>query len=369
MKKVKVLFVGSFINKAIDGSVGGQMYACRSLVASNVSNYVEWILLDTTAKSVPPPSVYIRGFYALVRLIKFLLIIVVKRPKYSLIFSANGASIIEKGMMVLISKTFGITCFFAPRGGPIVSEIEKSSLLIFFLKLFIRKSDYIICQGIFWKSFFEKLVPDASPSKFKIVSNWIDLKKYPYQTRIAPRNEKLNTINILFMGWMQKEKGIFEIYESLVRLKLNNYLIKVSFLGDGNDKNKMIELCKNLAPNYLVTFPGWVYGEQKLKYLNESDIFLLPSYAEGMPNSLMEAMACGIPSIASNVGAIPEMISNMETGILVEPGNSIELSNALSFLISNPIKREEISRNARLIIEKKHSLVFAEREFISFFNK
>ena len=56
--KKKVLFIGSFVDKANDGSVGGQMYACKSLIESNLTDQIEWILLDTTGKSVPPPSIF-----------------------------------------------------------------------------------------------------------------------------------------------------------------------------------------------------------------------------------------------------------------------------------------------------------------------
>lgn len=367
MSKKKVLFVGSFISNAADGSVGGQMYACRSLVSSGLTDHVEWILLDTTGKSVPPPPAYIRGVYAIGRLIKFIFLTITKRPQYSLIFSANGASVFEKGTMVFISKLFGVKSIFAPRGGPLINEVKNSSFVKRVVQAIIRKSDFVICQGAFWKTFFGQLSPDTPSSKFRVISNWIDLAKYPYRLRAAAGEEHRKSVNILFMGWMQKEKGIYEIYEALEMLKKPDYTINIFFLGDGNDKNELMRLCKKLGQNYNVAFPGWVYDGQKQQYLDDADIFLLPSYAEGMPNSLMEAMACGIPSIATTVGAIPDLVTDRESGMLIEPGNASSLAEAIDFLISHPQEREKISRNARLKIETKHSLSFAVQEFEKIF--
>lgn len=366
MSIIKVLFVGSFINNAVDGSVGGQMYACKSLVDSELSSRIQWVLLDTTGRSVPPPPIYLRSMYAIGRIVKFVSLAISKRPKYALIFSANGASIFEKGTMVFIAKIFGIRSVFAPRGGPLINEIKNSTIVKWFVQAVIQNSDYIICQGAFWKSFFRNLSPKTDISIFKVIPNWIDLEKYTYRQRLASKATDAS-VNIIFLGWMQKEKGIYEIYEALCKLKRQDYTINMFFLGDGSEVNELKRLCQNLGSNFKVTFTGWVYDEQKKRYLDDADIFLLPSYAEGMPNSLLEAMACGIPSIATKVGAIPDLVTNMESGLLIEPANAEALSDAIDFLLSNPQKREMLSKNARIKIETQHSLSFAIKEFEEIF--
>lgn len=203
MQKKKVLFVGSFVEKAKDGSVGGQMYACKSLIASSLSEKVEWILLDTTGVSVPPPPLYIRLWFALFRILKFIWLLLYKRPDTTLIFSANGPSVYEKGSMVLIARLFGTKTLLALRGGPLVNEIKQSINLRRFLILVLSKSDYVICQGSFWKEFFEKLIGFQN-EKFLVIPNWMDLNNYIYH----PTKSYNGCITLLFMGWLQEDKGV-----------------------------------------------------------------------------------------------------------------------------------------------------------------
>jgi glycosyltransferase involved in cell wall biosynthesis len=328
VKKRRVLFVGSFIEKAKDGSVGGQMYACRSIIASDLSNDIDWILLDTTGESVPPPPVYIRMFFAIKRIFHFIFLIISKRPNSALIFSANGPSVYEKGMMIFIAHLFGVKGIFAPRGGPLVNEIKFNNLLKSFLIFSLKKSSYVICQGNFWKSFFTDLDNKSSQDKFIVIPNWIDSSLYDV-TKIEKKDDAI--LRVLYMGWIQEDKGVHDIFSAIKKLPLFNKKVEFIFLGDGPSRQLFIEMTKNEKSPFLFSFPGWVHGEEKLNYLANADIFILASHSEGLPNSLMEAMLCGIPSIATNVGSVSDLIINGETGILIE--NKI-LNNLLTELIN-----------------------------------
>src|SRR6185312_7986520 len=100
-KRKKVLFVGSFQNKAADGSVGGQMFACRTLINSELKNLMDFILLDTTAESVPAPQVYKRIPKALNRVCTLVKSLITNRIDVAIIFSSSGWSLKEKGLMVI----------------------------------------------------------------------------------------------------------------------------------------------------------------------------------------------------------------------------------------------------------------------------
>lgn len=349
MGKKRVLFVGSFKNTAKDGSVGGQMYACKSLLSSTLSQEVEWVLLDTTGISVPPPPLYIRLWFAFVRILKFVFLLIYKRPDTTLIFSANGPSVYEKGSMVLIARMFGIKTLLALRGGQLINEVNQSNKLRKFLILVLRKSDYIICQGSFWKDFFEELV-GFQHIKFLVIPNWIDLSTYSYHP-IKPYDEG---VTLLFMGWLQEDKGVYDIIEA-IRQPFNKPLHLV-FMGDGGARKELEKMTSTLPNNCKVSFTGWLHGKHKMQYLSKADIFILPSYAEGLPNSLMEAMVSGVASIATNVGAVKELIINGETGILIHVKDPIGLREALRILIDNVDLRRHIVVQARKKIENNHSL-------------
>ena len=122
------------MEKAKDGSVGGQMYACKSLIGSRLAEEIEWVLLDTTGKSVPPPPMYDRVFSAVLRIFKFIYLLLSRNPSSVLVFSANGPSIYEKGCIIIIAKLLRKNTIFAPRGGGLINEISDSRTKRFFSK-------------------------------------------------------------------------------------------------------------------------------------------------------------------------------------------------------------------------------------------
>lgn len=351
--KRKVLFVGAFKDKANDGAVGGQMHACKSLVTSRLKEEVQWILLDTTGKAVPPPPVYVRMFSAFERVLKFAVLCAFKRPHSVLIFSGNKPSVYEKGAMAIWASFWGIRVVLAPRGGPIVEEMQQSEFLRKFVGYAIRRSGYIVCQGSFWRHFFSAQFPENNAEKFVVIPNWIDVDKY---TRDGSINQNTGELRILFMAWMHKDKGVFDILDAIEQMSVPQQKVRFVFLGDGLHKNEVLERARNLGDKYNFEFPGWVYDEEKINYIHRSDIFLLPSYSEGLPNSLMEAMVCGVASIATKVGAIPDLITNNETGLLIDAGDSKALAHSISLLINDPSLRERLAKNGQQRIIQNHSI-------------
>jgi glycosyltransferase involved in cell wall biosynthesis len=363
MKKNKVLFVGSFVEKAKDGSVGGQMYACRSLIASDLNKNVEWILLDTTGDSVPPPPLSVRISKALKRVLNFIYLIITRRPSYALIFSANGTSVFEKGLMIIIANFFNVKGVFAPRGGAIVNEISHQPFLRWFLGLTLNKSKYVICQGIYFKNIFWNLTRSNNIEKFHVIPNWIDFSIYNIS---SIKKKETNSIDILFMGWIQEDKGIFDLFEAIKILETTKK-VQFIFLGDGPSRNHFIEEVQNGVYNIECVFPGWVHGNEKINYLANADIFILPSHIEGMPNSLMEAMICGVASIATNVGAVSDLIIDGETGILIEKGNVSQIAKAISQLVDDDFLRRKYGIEGKKRILRNHSIEIATELFNKIF--
>lgn len=357
----KVLFVGSFKDRAADGSVGGQMYACTSLINSKISESIEWILLDTTGKSVPPPGLFIRLLGAIRRLWIFVFTLIFNRPDRVLIFAANAASFYEKGIMALLSSLFGIKVIFGPRGGPVDKEIVQSKFFKAFATLVFRKSHFIVCQGQYWKLFFCSLLAKEEEEKFVVIPNWLDISAYEFD--LVKKNE--DTLIVLFVGWIMKEKGVFDIFEaSKILNKVRDKEVKFVFLGDGIAKDDLVAMVEaRVYKDAYFEFPGWTYGNEKMNFLKTADVFVLPSYSEGMPNSLMEAMASGIASVSTEVGAVPDLIINGETGILTQPGDVNALAEALNVLLSDEVLREKLALNGKQRIIRNHSLGSAVDKF------
>jgi hypothetical protein len=176
-EKKKVLFVGSFKNKAADGSVGGQMFACRTLVNSELKDKVDFILLDTTAESVPAPPPYKRIPKALNRVYSLIRNLFKHKVDVAIIFSSSGLSLKEKGLVAIICKMFKVKVIFAPRSGMIRDDVAKSPFTRKFLTRVIKKADIILCQGSAWQTFYTQFQP-SKPEKFRMMRNWIDTDKY-----------------------------------------------------------------------------------------------------------------------------------------------------------------------------------------------
>lgn len=365
MGNKRVLFVGSFKNTAKDGSVGGQMYACKSLISSNLSETVEWILLDSTGDSVPPPHISKRLILALMRVLKFIYLILKFRPQATLIFSANGPSFLEKGMMVLIASTFSVKTILAPRGGPLEHELKRGGFFKTYVKLVLRRSSFVICQGNFWKEFFSTIEP-SDLGKYENIPNWIDLDNYVYNDKRVITNihrKAEDAVMILFMGWVQSDKGVFDLYSALSDESLKNKRLHVAILGDGPAREELIAFSKKQNnPNHTYEFPGWVHGTLKTNYLAKADIFILPSHSEGMPNSLMEAMASGVPSIATDVGAVKDLIVNNESGLIIKVGDIKGISNAILHYLNETSETEKMIQSARQIILNNHSVEIASKK-------
>jgi glycosyltransferase involved in cell wall biosynthesis len=145
-------------------------------------------------------------------------------------------------------------------------------------------------------------------------------------------------LHLLFLGDICKEKGIFD----LVDVISNNYsvfdgTVVMHICGLGNVTELMSVVAENKLDN-VVKYEGWVSGKKKIDLLNLCDIFILPSYYEGMPISIIEAMSYRMAIISSAIGGIPELVRNNYNGCLITPGDKDAILNSVSFFIDNPLR-------------------------------
>ena len=352
-KKIRVLFIGSFARKNEVISIGGQRYACTTIIESDLSNDVDWIKLDSTGASDTLTPLYTRVFKSIRRFFLYLWLLSTKRVNTVLIFSANGFSILEKGMMALIGKLFLKKVILAPRGGPIVNDLKRPSYRKFISFVF-SKCDYIICQGQSWKDIFIALDRRFDESKFIVIRNWIDISAY--STNPSRFTITKPYLDILYLAWVEKAKGIFDLLDAAAIVIKQNQHVRLVIGGDGKELEAIREKARKYGIENNVIMAGWASGEKKEQLLQQADIFVLPSYYEGSPNALKEAMASGIPCIATTVGTIPEIIKDGENGYLYEPGNIEQLSDCLEKLVDDCETRKAFSRNGIETIRKNHDV-------------
>jgi glycosyltransferase involved in cell wall biosynthesis len=204
--------------------------------------------------------------------------------------------------------------------------------------------DTTVVLGHDWEKFIYSIVSTANVS---VINNAISL---PNINEKVVRKDR----TLLFLGVLIQRKGVIDLLQTVKRLcdeEINNF--KLLIAGSGEEENKLREFAKKNKIVDRVDFLGWITNEQKAELMRKSDILVLPSYNEGLPIAILEAMSYGLPIVSTNVGSIAEAVS--DNGFLVKPGDVDSLTRSLKMLICNDEVFVKQSRESRKIAEKKFS--------------
>lgn len=332
------------------------MVACTSLINSSLSEYVEWILIDSTANTNRPRNFGLRAFAALKRMVQFQFKLWVNQPDAVLLFCSTGFSFREKSWMARRAKKKGRIVILAPRSGLIKDDIEKSESFKKIVIESLNTIDVLLCQGPSWKLFYSQLSLNKS-LQYEVIHNWIDISSYRDQKKSEKKDSKFV---VLFVGWITRNKGIFEILE--VARRITDTKVEFVLAGDGDVFEEVAELIKKERITN-VKLTGWVKGGAKDKLMAGADIFILPSYREGYPNALIEAMASGLPVVSTKVGSIPDLIENRKSGILIDPKSADQLEIAIRELLDDESGRKRMGKNARQRVFENNTIEIAVGKF------
>lgn len=198
-----------------------------------------------------------------------------------------------------------------------------------------------------------QIITTNSATNFKKLSHTLPDKKIvhiPNFIRVTPLPSKPPKIinyskpTIIFVGRMVREKGIFVLIAALKLLNEQNQSFKAIYFGSGPDSPILEKTIHEMKLNHLVTIKS--YQNDMATVYENADILILPSYSEGSPNVLLEAMAFSLPVIASNVAGINDIVSHMHNGYLFNPGSENNLAIQITSLLKNTAATESIRTNA-----------------------
>ncbi len=226
-----------------------------------------------------------------------------------------------------------------------------------YIKDTLYMADKIIVLSEKWKNYFSKLI---DRSKIEVLYNGI---KIP-----SDFEKNLDTQKALFLGRLGKRKGIYDLIDVSKDIIKKYPKFHLYIGGDGEVEN-IKAIIKKQKLNKNIHYIGWIKNKEKERYLKECSIYILPSYNEGMPMSLIEGMSYKNVSISTNVGGIPEVIENEENGLLIEPGNKEELYNAIDRILANEKLRIKLSKNARKATEEKFNIEKNIKKLLSLYEK
>lgn len=244
-----------------------------------------------------------------------------KEIKIVHVHGSSYASFWRKRIFINLAKMFGKKVVFHCHG----SEFQRfTSLHHNAVKKTLNKCDCIIALSESWKQWFEKTIHHKN---VVVIKNVIAL---PHINKISH-----DKFVMTFLGRLCKRKGIYDLMEVLTNHKAEfDGKVKFLFGGDG-DVEQVKEIIKENGLENIAEYEGWVNGDKKEQLLNMADAYILPSYNEGLPISVLEAMSYSLPIISTTVGGIPEILKNGENGFIMEPGDEKAIYNAIRTLIED----------------------------------
>jgi len=213
-------------------------------------------------------------------------------------------------------------------------------------KIVIKNADTVIAltDGI------KRIMQDTCTRDIAIVPNGINISEYSYEPGLKDRATRGK--EILFVGRLSAVKGVQYLIRAMKQVQDKIPDARLIIVGDGEEREMLETLSIHLDIQRYVQFIGVVPHEKVKTFMQQADIFVLPSLSEGFPNVILEAMACGLPVIASRVGGIPDIITNTTNGYLVEAKDSDDLADKIVLLLSDAALRKKISENNRHLVKK-----------------
>lgn len=340
-KKCIVLQIGPSLQDR-----GGMVTVMEQIVSSELKEKYNIIHIPT----------YINGIkfrLFILAIIKFIFYKIKYNVELVHIHTASYGSFFRKSIFVRICSLTNTKIILHAHGGGFKEFYENENT---FLKKYIintlSKVDKIIVLSESWKDFYKQLVDEK---KIEVIYNSIDIPN-------TIEKDKNEIIYGLFLGRLVERKGTYDLINAVENMvNKNNNKLKIILAGDGeiDNVNKIIKE-KKLEQYFDVV--GWVDKEKKQELLKKADFFVLPSYNEGMPMSILEAMSRKVLVISTYVGGIPEMVTNNINGILIDAGNIEQLSQALK----KTIQEKEICKQ---MIEKAYKTVMEKFNIDNMINK
>jgi colanic acid/amylovoran biosynthesis glycosyltransferase len=205
----------------------------------------------------------------------------------------------------------------------------------------LRRADVVICNSDFTRSQLMRLADPKQWNKLRVVRCGVDSRRFAP----PPRRLAGGPLRVLTVARLVRAKGHAVLLEALASLRDEGIETVTSFVGDGPERERLERLARELRLE--VRFTGAVGHDELPAYYDDAQVFCLPTLDEGLGVVLLEAMASGLPVVSSRLMGVPEVVRDGESGLLVSPGRSDELEDALRRLAGAPELREQMGRTGR----------------------
>lgn len=277
-----------------------------------------------------------------------LTIVILRDPRNTLLHlnpSLIPVPLIRDGIILFMAKILGIKVlvFFRGWDDKTVAFLEESFLFRRLFQVTYQLADHTLVLAHHFRSSLLKwnfLATRVSVTTTMFDGNLVQ-DCYP---------NKGPFVRFLFLSRITREKGVFEIVHAAHLLNIKHFLFKIDIVGYPKDSfilQELTEACDTFKVTDFFSFKPFLDGPDKFNEYAKSDVFLFPSYHEGFPNSILEAMASGLFIISTKVGALGEIIREGVNGIFVRPGDPSDLANKMQWAIENIHKVRKLGKQNR----------------------
>ena len=265
------------------------------------------------------------------------------------VHGASNASFWRKAFFILVAKCFKKKVVYHIHGGGFKEFSQRNRSLVQFV---INRCDAIIALSDYWKDYFER---ELHAKKVYVILN-------PVQMPMEDHSKRDNEIvKFLFLGKIHKSKGIYDLLD-VISVQKDKFKGKAKFIiGGFGEVERLKQQVTDCKINDLVDYQGWIEGDKKIKLLNDSHVFILPSYIEGVPICILEAETYHLPIIATKVGGVPSIVEHGINGYLLNPGDKDSLLEAIVEMIDNKERRNSMGENSYAFAEP-HLVEFVEQQ-------
>jgi len=349
--KRRVLFVAG-LSPVPDGSTGGMVTEATALLNQGLGEDLEIVTLSTTMASNPPPPLARRVSTGMRRLATFYFR--AKQCNAILIFASDGMSFVEKGAMCLVSALLRKPTILRPGGGRLAQQCERSPIFAWWVRTVLRRVAVVTCQSSYWVEFARRF-SDGTTSIVEI-GNGVSLQA-------LPTSRLHGTFHVGYLGWTIREKGVFDALSAFQQVLASVPCAVFRVAGGGRDYEAFVAEVKRRGLVEQVICLGWLRRNEIPSFLETLNVLVLPSYAEGLPNALLEAMAVGVPVVATSVGGVTDLIRQSGGGILVEPGAIKSIAEAITTLLNDERLNSEIGGRGQKFVRERHEISFVAAKY------
>lgn len=340
-EKVRILLFGPQLS-----AVGGGPTHMRNMLSSSLSDRYDLVHFEIGSRGRESPASEEGAIAQIMRLVwsPVLLIWRIIRLRPALLHlntSLNHKAFWRDLGYLMLGKLFRRKVVVQIHGGSLERFCHSSPFLRYVSSVTFRITDAVVVLSSVEKRNFEKI------SNLKIlveIPNAVDIGEYR-QGSLRKHSGKVRRLT--YLGRLTREKGLFEAVEAMKIIAVDPDLgdVELVIAGSGPARADLQSRIKEFELGARVRFVDPLFGAEKVRFLQQSDIFLFPSYHEGLPYSILESLAAGTPVIATNVGGIPDAVIDGIHGLLVEPREPVQIANAIRNLASNSDLVRAMSQN------------------------